>query len=108
MWRALGIAEAEDFVRGLPEGLDTVVGERGMLMSGGERQRIALARAVLRRSLLMILDEATNAVDPATESKIIDRLLTLTPRPTLVIIAHRKDSLARCDRILTMQDGAMA
>ena len=108
MWRALGIAEAEDFVRGLPEGLDTVVGERGMLMSGGERQRIALARAVLRRSLLMILDEATNAVDPSTESKIIDRLLTLTPRPTLVIIAHRKDSLARCDRILTMQDGAMA
>jgi ABC-type multidrug transport system fused ATPase/permease subunit len=108
MWRALGIAEAADFVRGLPEGLDTVVGERGTLMSGGERQRIALARAVLRRPLLMILDEATNAVDPATERTIIDRLLALTPRPAIVVIAHRKDSLVRCDRMMTMQSGRMA
>jgi len=105
MWGALGLAEAGDYVRSLPNGLDTVVGERGMLMSGGERQRIALARAILRQSVLMILDEATNAMDPGTEHKIIEGLLALMPRPTIVIIAHRHDSLARCDRILTMRNG---
>lgn len=105
MWQALDLAEAGEFVRALPDGLDTVVGERGTLVSGGERQRLALARGILRRPALLILDEATNAVDPATEDAVIARLLALSPRPTMVIIAHRPESLLRCDRVATMQEG---
>ncbi len=107
MWQALDLVEA-GFVRDLPAGLDTVVGERGTLVSGGERQRIALARAVLRRARLLILDEATNALDPPTEATILARLRALQPRPTLVIIAHRPDTLNGCDRIVTMTEGRLA
>jgi len=85
-----------------------MVGERGTLGSGGERQRLALARGVLRRPHLLILDEATNAVDPATEQVIVERLLALSPKPTVVIIAHRPESLVPCDRILTMMDGRLS
>jgi ATP-binding cassette subfamily C protein len=106
MWQALDLVEA-GFVRDLPAGLDTVVGERGTLVSGGERQRIALARAVLRRARLLILDEATNALDPPTETTILARLRALQPRPTLVIIAHRPDTLNGCDRVLTMTEGRL-
>jgi ATP-binding cassette subfamily C protein len=107
LWLALELVEAAAFIRALPAGLDTVVGERGTLISGGERQRIALARAVLRRAQLIVLDEATNALDPATETVILTRLMTLTPRPMLVIIAHRPDSLDGCDRVLTMTEGRL-
>lgn len=104
MWQALDLVEAS-FVRDLPAGLDTVVGERGTLVSGGERQRIALARAVLRRAQLLILDEATNALDPETEATILARIMHLEPRPTLVIITHR--GLAGCDQVLTITDGRL-
>ena len=107
MWQALACVEAAAFVRALPAGLDTVVGERGTLLSGGERQRIALARAILRRPTLLLLDEATNALDPETEATIFARLAALTPRPTIVIIAHRPDCLAYCDRVLTMENGQL-
>jgi ATP-binding cassette, subfamily C, bacterial len=105
MWQALALAEATDFVRSLVDGLDTVVGERGTLLSGGERQRVALARGILRRPNLMILDEATNALDPATERTVIDRLMAQSPRPTMVVIAHRPESLLRCDRVITIENG---
>jgi ATP-binding cassette subfamily C protein len=108
LWQALDLMEAAAFIRGLPAGLDTVVGERGTLISGGERQRIALARAVLRHAQLMILDEATNALDPQTETTILARLMALQPKPTLVIVAHRPDTLNACDRVLTMTDGRLA
>jgi ATP-binding cassette, subfamily C, bacterial len=105
MWQALALAEATDFVRNLADGLDTIVGERGILLSGGERQRVALARSILRRPNLLILDEATNALDPATERTVLGRLMAQSPRPTMVIIAHRPESLLRCDRILTIENG---
>lgn len=108
MWQALATTEADDFVRALPLQLDTVVGERGTLMSGGERQRIALARAILRRPHLLIMDEATNAIDPACERRILDRLKAQSPRPTIVMIAHRKESLSVCENILTLQNGRQA
>jgi ATP-binding cassette, subfamily C, bacterial len=108
IWQALELVEAAGFVRGLPDGLDTVVGERGTLVSGGERQRLALARGVLRRPQLLILDEATNAVDPATERTILDRLLRLSPKSTVVIVAHRPESLLPCDRVLTLSAGRLA
>jgi ATP-binding cassette subfamily C protein len=109
IWDALAIASVDDFVAGLTAGLDTVLGERGTLISGGERQRLCLARAVLRRPLLFVLDEATTAIDVPTERKIIKAMLDLKPRPTIVMIAHRDQSLASCDRMLRLQNGrAMA
>jgi ATP-binding cassette subfamily C protein len=105
IWDALAIAGVDGFVSGLTAGLDTVLGERGTLISGGERQRLCLARAVLRRPFLFVLDEATSAIDVPAERKIIEAMLDLTPRPTIVMIAHRDQSLAHCDRMLRLQNG---
>ena len=105
IWDALAIAGVDDFVAGLTTRLDTVLGERGTLISGGERQRLCLARAVLRRPFLFVLDEATSAIDVPAERKIIRAILDLKPRPTIVMIAHRDQSLASCDRILRLQSG---
>ena len=91
----------------MERGLDQVVGERGTLVSGGERQRLALARAILRRPRLFILDEATSAIDAAAERTILDRIKALAPRPTIVLIAHRAESLAACDRVLTFAGGRL-
>jgi ATP-binding cassette, subfamily C, bacterial len=105
IWEALALAEADRLVAGLPDGLDTLLGERGTLVSGGERQRLCLARAVLRRPRLFVLDEATSAIDVATERKILARLVDLKPHPTIVMIAHRDGSLAACDRVLRFDNG---
>jgi ATP-binding cassette, subfamily C, bacterial len=100
MWCALAVAGADEFVRGLPEGLDTLVGERGTLVSGGERQRIALARALLRTPRLLVMDEATNAMDSAGERAVLLRLAALEPRPSIVVITHRHENLDLCGRTI--------
>ena len=105
LWDALRLAGADEIVRRMPGGLDAVVGERGTLISGGERQRLAIARAMIRNPRLLILDEATNAIDIAAERVLIDALLDVAPRPTVLMIAHRRESLARCDRILRLEGG---
>jgi len=105
MWRALDLVGAGALVRGMPQGLDTVVGERGTLISGGERQRIALARALLRKPSLLVLDEATAAIDIAGERAILNALRMLDPRPTLIIVAHRAESLTACERVLRFEGG---
>ena len=105
LWSALRLAGAEGLVRGMDQGLETVVGERGTLVSGGERQRLAMARAVLRKPRLLILDEATNAIDIVGERRLLEQLSALNPRPTVVVIAHRVESLSLCDRVLVLEDG---
>lgn len=105
IWRALELIGAGALVRGMERGLDTILGERGTLVSGGERQRIALARALLRKPWLMVLDEATTAIDIAGERSILMALRTLKPHPTVVTIAHRSESLAFCDRVLRFEGG---
>jgi ATP-binding cassette subfamily C protein len=106
IWDALATAGVNNFVASLTAGLDTVLGERGTLISGGERQRLCLARAVLRQPFLFVLDEATSAIDVPAERKIIKAMLDLKPRPTIVMIAHRDQSLAYCDRLLRLQNGS--
>ena len=102
MWEALILADAAPMVRLLSAGLDAIVGERGALLSGGERQRIALARALIRRPSFLVLDEATSAIDPDGEARIMAQLRNLVPRPTILMIAHRAESLALCDRTVEM------
>jgi ATP-binding cassette, subfamily C, bacterial len=107
LWDMLRLAGAEGMVRNASYGLDTVVGERGTLLSGGERQRLCLARAMLRRPHLLVLDEATSAIDIEGEHALFERLLLVTPRPTIVMIAHRLESLRHCQRILLFEGGMM-
>ncbi|PXA84568.1 hypothetical protein DMC47_40025 [Nostoc sp. 3335mG] len=102
---ALELAGATEIVARLEQGLDTVVGERGTLMSGGERQRIGLARALLRKPRLLVLDEAANAIDAPAEAALLTRLKALDPRPTILMISHREESLAWCDRVIRVEDG---
>jgi ABC-type multidrug transport system fused ATPase/permease subunit len=103
----LNIVVAEGVVNARPEGLETGVGERGILVSGGERQRIALGRALLRRPRLMILDEATNALDCDTERRILGNLAALPDRPTIVAISHRAEVLDLFDRVYRMEGGRL-
>jgi ABC-type multidrug transport system fused ATPase/permease subunit len=100
VWRALEMTGAAQLLQGLDGGLDARVGERGGLLSAGERQRLALARALLRRPRLLLLDEATNAIDIEGERRILERLAALRPRTTIMMAAHRPESLALCDHIL--------
>ena len=107
LWEALCIAGAEELVRNAPHGLDSVVGDRGGLLSGGERQRLCLARAMLRRPHLLVLDEATSAIDIDGENVLIKRLLRASPRPTIVMIAHRLESLRHCEHVLIFERGRL-
>jgi len=96
-----------EFVEQLPQGLDTVVGDRGVLLSGGQRQRIAIARALLRDTPILILDEATSALDTAAERHIQAALDQLVRNRTTFVIAHRLSTVERADRILVLRDGAI-
>jgi subfamily B ATP-binding cassette protein MsbA len=97
----------QEFVAELPQGLDTVLGDRGTMLSGGQRQRIAIARALLRDTPILILDEATNALDTASERHILSALDRLMTNRTTFVIAHRLSTIERADLILVMQDGAI-
>ncbi|MFL6863138.1 MAG: ATP-binding cassette domain-containing protein [Allosphingosinicella sp.] len=98
-------ARLETFVAGLPEGFATRVGERGIRLSGGQRQRIGLARALYKAAPVLVLDEATSALDDATEAEVIESIHALGRDTTLFMIAHRRTTLAGCDRILHVEAG---
>jgi ABC-type multidrug transport system fused ATPase/permease subunit len=99
------MAELDAFVKDLPEGFGTFVGERGVRLSGGQRQRIGVARALYRDPALLLLDEATNALDGATEEAVMDAVFGLERERTMVIIAHRLATVRRCDRIIVLEGG---
>lgn len=105
LWDAARAANAEDFLRKLPQGLDTFMGEGGARLSGGQRQRVAIARALLRRAPLLLLDEATSALDAESEKLVQDALETLMHDRTTIVIAHRLATVRAADRIVVMDDG---
>jgi ATP-binding cassette subfamily C protein len=107
MKESLSLAAAE-FVFELPQGLDTTVGDRGTLLSHGQRQRIALARALLRRPGLLILDEATSSLDFENEKRILDAIERLQGRATVLLIAHRISAIQRADTIYLIENGSVA
>jgi len=104
---AVRAAHVGEFVAELPQGLETLVGDRGLLLSGGQRQRIAIARALLRNSPILVLDEATSALDTASERHIQGALDQLVKNRTTLVIAHRLSTIEHADLIVVMQEGAI-
>ena len=98
-------AAIHDQIEGFPEGYDTLVGERGLKLSDGEKQRIALARAFLKQSEIALLDEPTSALDSATEKAVLGALFDLAEGRTCVVVAHRLSTAARCDKIVVLDEG---
>ena len=105
--RACRVASIHDFISGQPEGYDTVVGNRGLKLSGGEKQRISIARVVLKDPKILILDEATSALDSISENAIQDTLETLMEGHTSIVIAHRLSTILKADRILVISGGVI-
>ena len=104
VWAALREARLDEHVRSLPEGLDTEIGERGIRLSGGQRQRIGIARALFEDPEVLILDEATSALDGETEAAIMESINLLHGRKTLIIIAHRLQTIEKCDIVYRVRD----
>jgi len=105
MVAAARVAEADEFIRALPQGYDTIVGERGQKLSGGQRQRISIARAVLKDPPILVLDEATSAVDNETEAAIQRSFERLSAGRTTILIAHRLSTIRNAHRIVVLEDG---
>lgn len=107
IWRALEMAQLAEFVREQPKGLDTIVGERGVKFSGGQRQRVAIARALYTNPDILVLDEATAALDNETENALMEAIDALQGSKTLIVVAHRLTTIKRCDYIYEVKDGKM-
>ncbi len=105
VWEVLKEAQLDEFVRTLPEGLDTGIGERGIRLSGGQRQRIGIARALYHDPEVLVLDEATSALDNDTEKAIMNSINMLHGKKTLIIIAHRLQTIEKCDIVYRVEDG---
>jgi ATP-binding cassette, subfamily C, bacterial len=108
IWTALEKANVAELVRGLPDGLQTIVGDRGARFSGGERQRLVLARALLRQPQLLILDEATSALDQENEAIIAKTIEGLRGAMTIITIAHRSSMIALADDVIVLENGVVA
>jgi ABC-type multidrug transport system fused ATPase/permease subunit len=108
IWEALRTAQADGFVAGLRNGLDSRLGERGTTLSGGQRQRLSLARALIRRPRLLVLDDATSAVDPEVEARILGAMRERGGDTTMLLIAYRKATIALADEVLFLDGGRIA
>jgi subfamily B ATP-binding cassette protein MsbA len=106
--RAARLANAHEFIERMPRGYETMVGERGLTMSGGQRQRLGIARAIVRNSPVLILDEPTAALDQESEQRVIEALERLMEGRTVIMIAHRLATLRRADKVIVLKDGLVA
>lgn len=104
---AARLANADEFIRGFPDGYDTVIGDRGMRMSGGQRQRLGLARAIVRRPSILVLDEATSALDAESEEKVQSAVDRLSGSLTVLIVTHRLATVRGCGLIHVLEDGRL-
>ena len=105
--RSLRIAQLDNFVKGLPGGLNAQIGEHGVRLSGGQRQRIGIARALYHDPEILVLDEATAALDNETEAYFMKSIHELSGRKTIIMIAHRLSTVENCDRIFYIKDGTI-
>ena len=105
MIAAAKAARCHDFIMALPDGYDTLIGEGGSTLSGGEKQRISIARAILKNAPIVILDEATASVDPENEHLIQQAISNLTHGKTIIVIAHRLATIENADQILVVDEG---
>jgi ABC-type multidrug transport system fused ATPase/permease subunit len=105
--RAVSMAGLADVVEGLPEGLATRTGERGVRLSGGQRQRLGIARALYRDPRVLVMDEATSALDNATEAQVMAAIDRARENRTVVIVAHRLDTVKNCDVIHVLEGGRL-
>ena len=99
------LSYCEDFIRKLPNKFDTLIGENGIRLSGGEKQRLSIARAMLKKSSIILLDEATSSLDSETETKIQDALKILTKNKTTIVIAHRLSTILNSNNIYVIDAG---
>ncbi len=106
--QAAMLAHADEFIREMPAGYDTIIGERGVRLSAGQAQRIAIARALLKDAPLLILDEPTSHLDPETDAKLQDSIRQLVHRRTVLIIAHHRNTLQLADRVVELRQGRVA
>ena len=106
--RAAKMAHIHEFVQKLSDGYDSIVGERGLKLSGGEKQRVAIARTILKNPSILLFDEATSALDSATEQDILQSLKEVSKGHTTLVIAHRLSTVVAADEILVIKDGGIA
>ena len=100
-------AQLKEFVEELPNGLDTTIGDRGVRLSGGQRQRIGIARALYHDPEILVFDEATSALDNDTEAAVMDAVNSFHGKKTMIIIAHRLNTIEKCDIIYKVEDGKL-
>jgi ABC-type bacteriocin/lantibiotic exporter with double-glycine peptidase domain len=108
LMKCLGVVELDDFINSLPDKVDTRVGAGGVAVSGGQAQRLMIARALMLRPSVLLFDEATSAIDEEQEMRIVQRIRRDLPHSLLILVSHRTSSLSLCDQVITLSNGTVA